>query len=148
MGREVGIDGAILNEWIDTPPPPSYEQQRRMVDEERDRRIAGGVNFAGKRFQTRPFDSENISGASTLALGAIAMGAAPGDLRWADPDHDFVWIAEDNSQVPMDALTMFGFGKTLLAHRKALIFAGSALKDRIASGESVDIADDANWPPA
>lgn len=147
MGQVIGQNGGVIESWIDPPPPPpSQEELRRAVDAERDRRIAGGVAFGGKRFQTRPFDCENISGASTAALGAMVSGAQPGNLRWADPDHDFAWIAEDNSFMPMDAQTMFGFGQAVLTHRKALMFAGSALKARIANGEAVIIDDDANWP--
>lgn len=47
---------------------------RASIDAERDRRIAGGFIFAGKRYQTRPEDRENIAGASTAALAAIMAG--------------------------------------------------------------------------
>ncbi|MBP1852113.1 DUF4376 domain-containing protein [Rhizobium halophytocola] len=99
------------------------------VDAERDRRIALGFTFDGVRYQFRPEDEANITGAGSLAGLAIAAGAEAGDLRWADLDHDFAWIAEDNSLHPMDAETMFAFSKAAMAHKQAHIFAGRALKN-------------------
>ena len=136
--QRLGWDGS---DWTveDLPPPTSAD-----VDAERDRRIAAGFTFAGKFYQTRPDDRENIMGASTAALAAIINGASPGDYRWHGGDADFVWIAEDNSEVPMDAQTMFAFGQAAMAHKQALIFNARALKNM--DPIPADYTDDAYWP--
>lgn len=141
-GRNVEIiDG--LPKWVNTledAPPPSA----RDVDAERDRRIAGGFEFAGKRYQSRFDDRENIAGASTAALAAMVNGAQKGDYRWHGGDSDFVWIAEDNSLNPMDAQTVFAFGRAAMAHKQAHIFAARALKD--ADPIPGGYQDDSYWP--
>lgn len=127
-------------------PPPEPEPTPADVDAERDRRIDGGFEFAGVRYQTRPGDRENIAGASIAALGAIGAGAQPGDYRWHGGDSDFVWIAEDNSMTPMDAPTMFSFGQSAMAHKQSLIFAARALKDM--DPIPADFDDDQYWDQA
>lgn len=114
------------------------------IDAERDRRVAAGFTFAGKLYQGRPEDRENITGASLAALAAMGAGAQPDDLRWHGGDEDFVWIADDNSLTPMDAQTMFAFGQAAMAHKQAMIFAARALKD--ADPTPSDYTDDAYWP--
>ncbi|WP_336057379.1 DUF4376 domain-containing protein [Nitratireductor sp. CH_MIT9313-5] len=114
------------------------------VDAERDRRINGGFTFNGIRFQSRPEDRENIIGAAISAEGAMRNGALPGDYRWHGGDSDFVWIAADNSTHPMDAQTMFNFGKAAMAHKQAHIFAARAIKDM--DPAPADHKDNQLWP--
>lgn len=102
---------------------------RADVDRERDRRIGAGFVHDGVLYQTRPSDRESISGVGPLALAAIIAGSQPGDLRWADPDSDFGWIAADNSVTPMDAQTALAFSQAAAAYKKHLIFAARTLKD-------------------
>ena len=99
------------------------------IDAERDRRIVDGFVFGGVKYQSRPEDRENISGASQVALEAIMNGAQPGDLYWHGGSTPFVWIASDNSLNPMDAQTMFNFGKAAMSHKQTLIFKARAIKD-------------------
>lgn len=132
-------DGAPVPVFEPVPPPTASE-----VDAERDRRIAAGFIFAGKLYQSRPENRENIAGASTAALAALVNGAQPGDLRWHGGDSDFCWIADDNSLTTMDAQTMFAFGQAAMAHKQAHIFAARALKD--ADPIPADYADDIHWP--
>lgn len=128
----------------------SAEQDRRRtelaaaIDAERDRRIDAGMTFGGVLYQTRPGDRENIAGKAMEAFMAITAGSQPGDLRWSNPDHDFAWIAEDNSLVPMDAQTVVAFGKAASAHKEAHVFAGRQLKDM--QPIPADYADDRWWP--
>lgn len=128
----------------------SAEQDRRRtgqaaaVDAERDRRIDAGMTFGGVLYQTRPGDRENIAGKAMEAFMAITSGAQPGDLRWSNPDHDFAWIAEDNSLAPMDAQTVVALGKAASAHKEAHVFAGRQLKDM--QPIPADYADDRWWP--
>lgn len=114
-----------------------------LVMIERDRRINGGFEFQGIRYQSRQQDMDNIAGASLAALAAITAGAQAGDYRWHGGDTDFAWIADDNSLVPMDAQTMFAFGQAAMAHKQALIFAARALKDL--PEIPVDFMDDKRW---
>lgn len=134
----LGWDGT---DWtVEALPPPSSDR----VDAERDRRIASGFTFAGKLYQSRPEDRENISGAALAAFAAIVNGAQPNDLRWHGGDSDFAWIAADNSLTTMDAQTVFAFGQAAMAHKQAHIFAGRDLKD--ADPTPADYADGGYWP--
>lgn len=98
------------------------------VDVERDRRM-GTFTFGGKAYDLKGQSLANVSGAGTLSLAAIINGAQPGDLRWADPEHDFTWIANDNTMTAMDAQTCWAFAQTAASHRKAMIFKARAIKD-------------------
>ncbi|KTT25135.1 DUF4376 domain-containing protein [Pseudomonas rhizoryzae] len=116
-----------------------------QVDAERDRRVGLGFEFQGKRYQTREAgDRENILGAMNSALAAIMAGAKAGDLRWADPQTDFVWIASDNQRVPMDAQTTLAFGQAATVRKSQLVLAGSALKAMMPTPQ--DFAADRWWP--
>ena len=128
-------------------PAPSKEVTpvtAEAVDAERDRRIDAGVQFQGVMYQSRATDRENIAGAAQLGFMAVVSGAQPDDLRWSSPDDDFVWIASDNSLVPMDAQTVVAFGKAAAERKQDLIFAGRQLKDM--SPIPADFADEKWWP--
>lgn len=121
-----------------------------LVSRRRDHLIEQGMTFAGLRYQTRSTDRDNIAGASVAALGAMTSGAQTEDYRWHGGASDFVWIAEDNSAVPMDAQTMFAFGRAAMAQKSALIFHARALKDAVAAAATkealaaIDI--NSGWP--
>jgi hypothetical protein len=125
-------------------PIKTQETMAALVDAERDRRIDAGFTFKGKLYQTRQTDRENIAGASQIAFMAIVGGAEAGDLRWADPDNDYVWIAMDNTLTPMDAQTVVEFGKAAAARKTQLIYAARELKNQ--TPVPVDYADDKWWP--
>lgn len=100
------------------------------VNEERDRRIDGGMTHAGHVFQTRASDRENIANLGLLALMQTSSGAAtPGDLRWLRPDKDFEWITADNQRVTMDAFAMRDFYQAGMAFKDALTFFARDTKD-------------------
>ena len=124
-----------------TPPAPAPTKE--AVNAERDRRVRGGFSFGGVLYQSRDQDMENIAGTASAALGAIMFGAQPDDLRWADPNKDFAWIAADNSLTLMDAQTAFSFGQAAMAHKQALIFAARVIKN----GDPViaDFAEQEHW---
>lgn len=132
---------------IKTAEDLEAEDQARLavqVNAERDRRINGHFTFNGVTYQRRPEDRENLAGAATNALAAITQGAQAGDLRWHGGAEDFVWIAADNSTVPMDAQTMFALGQAAMAHKQSHIFAARALKDMAII--PADYASDQYWP--
>ncbi|MEI4195238.1 DUF4376 domain-containing protein [Roseovarius sp. E0-M6] len=110
---------------------------------ERDRRIHGGFDFQGNRFQTRPEDLANISGAASSALLALSTGTPIDKTDWAVPGTPFAWIAEDNSLVSMDVGTMLAFSQAAMQHKATLIFRAKALKE---NGLAVnDLSLDAVW---
>jgi len=133
-------DGTNVVSFTPEPRQPTAAD----VDAERDARTAAGLTFIGFRFQTRPADLDNIAGSSTAALGALTMGAREGDLRWHGGEQDFGWLAEDNAFIPMDAQTMWAFGRAAMAHKSAHIFAARAIKGLIPI--PTDFSSDARWP--
>jgi len=141
------IDKVWTQQWSIINLVPSERVARApsadMVPDERDRRVNSGMTFNGIRFQTRDGDRENISGASILALSAIVAGAQPGDYRWHGGAEDFVWIAEDNSQVPMDAHTVLAFGAAAANQKATLIYRCRAIKDMVPI--PLDYDSDAYW---
>lgn len=139
----------VTQTWTITPLSPAElamvrQAEERAIDAERDRRIHGGMIFAGKLFQTRVEDQKRIAGAGTLALAAMVQGVEPGDLRWHGGTSDFEWIAADNSVMAMDAQTVFGFGQRAATWERDHIFAARTLK----SMEVIpaDFVDDSYWP--
>lgn len=128
-------DGAA---WQDGNPTPE------MVTAERDRRLRGTMTFGGNEFQVDLMSIVRISGAGSLAQGAIAAGAQPGDLRWNGGPVDFFWIAADNTPVPMDAQTMFAFAVAVATREAQFVAAARTLK--AASPIPADYADNSYWP--
>lgn len=118
--------------------------RKAAVDTERDRRIAAGFTYAGKLFQARQFDLDNIRSMATAASVKIVQGAQDGDYRWFDPNNDFYWIASDNTTMPMSAPDMVEFAMTAAAWGSKHILAAAALKklDPIPA----DFADNQWWP--
>ncbi len=117
---------------------------RAMIDAERDRRVVAGFVFAGKAFQLDLVSQQRITAMGADARFAIAAGAQPDDLRWADPDADFGWIATDNSVLLMDAQTMAAFADAAKLWVARHTFAARALKDADPIPE--DFTDDGHWP--
>lgn len=101
----------------------------KEINAERDRRLSADFEFQGKMYQRDPVSLARITGAATLAGFAVAGGAQVGDLRWANADQDFGWIASDNSVTPMDAQTCFAFGQAAANVETRLVFAAKALRE-------------------
>jgi len=119
------------------PVPVVYTAQN--VNQERDRRLQQDFTFNGNQFQRDTVSLSRITGAATLAGFAVAGGAQEGNLRWANANQDFGWIASDNSVVPMDAQTCFAFGQAAAAVETAIVFAAKSLR------ELDPIPDPATW---
>lgn len=122
------------------PPPVTAEQ----VDAERDRRIVANFTFGGTAYDFDAASKARITGMGTLAGFALAGGFGAGNLRWADASVDFVWIASDNTPVPMDAPTCFAFAKAAAAHESAHIFHARAIKSM--SPIPADFTANGYWP--
>lgn len=129
-------------------PEPTAEQiaarRRTAIDAERDTRIAAGFTFGGVRFQLDSESQDKVTAMGAAAKFAVLGGAQAGNLRWADPDRDFSWIATDNSQVEMDAPTMSAFADAAMQWVYAHTLAARALKDADPIPE--DFANDEHWP--
>jgi len=129
-------------EWIVEDKP--VENVKAAINLERDRRIAAGVAFNGKTFQSDPASIENIGNVATAALSYIVSGGAADEMYWQSPDVPFAWLAEDNTLMPMTPQMMIEFGNATLAHKSAIIFAARALKDM--NPIPADFTDDRYWP--
>jgi len=133
------VDGAVVR----TVTTVARIIQKEEVDFERDRRMQA-YTFSGKQFDFDSDSQTNISGAGTLALAAIINGAQPGNLRWANPATDFVWIAADNSTMTMDAQTCFAFAQAAAQWKASHIVAARTIKDM--NPIPADYTADARWP--
>lgn len=140
-GKWIASDPVAVQQIIDSyqAPPPTAEN----VNAERDRRLVADFTFQGVRFQRDERSLQRITGAATLA-GFARPFVQPGNLRWANPDRDFTWIASDNSLVPMDAHTCFAFGQAAANTETSIIFTAKALREM--DPIPLDFADDKWWP--
>lgn len=125
-------------------PPTSSPEFSDLVNAERDRRINAGFTFNSVDFDSDPDSRNNITGALSFAQLAISQGAEMGDLRWANPDIDFSWIASDNSLVTMDAHTCVEFCIAAMRYKSALYIAARTIKDLTPQPENY--TDDSFWP--
>lgn len=114
------------------------------VDAECDRRTQTMFVFAGVAYQLTERALTRITALGADARFAALAGAAPGNLRWADPDNDFGWIATDNSVTPMDAQTMAAFADAAKVWVSRNTFAARALKDM--TPIPADFNADTHWP--
>ncbi|MCP3878341.1 MAG: DUF4376 domain-containing protein [Sulfitobacter sp.] len=117
--------------------------RRRAVDAERDRRTNAGFTYLGHLFQSDQKSRENITGATTSAVAYLVSGGGVTEADWTGSGSPFVWLAEDNTAVPLTAPEMIAFGNAAMAHVAALIYKGRAIKalDPIPA----DFTDDSYW---
>lgn len=103
------------------------------------------ITFQGVEYD---FDEQSralIDKARVSAMNYIIVsGPQPGNLRWADPNMDFGWIAADNTFHTMDAETCLSFGTAAASWEGRHILAARAIKNLITV--PVDYASDARWP--
>lgn len=147
--REIKFDGVKIMVTVGYAPINLDERKALMsarVNDERNRIIDSGITFEGKQYQTDADSRENIAGAAQLAALAIAAGAKAGDYEWDGSRENFVWIAADNSVVPMDAQTVIAFARAVAEFKKHCIMRGYAVKQNIAAAadhselDGIDIA--------
>jgi len=117
---------------------------RAMVDRECDRRTRTMFVFGGVSYQLDERSIARITAMGADARFAALAGAGAGNLRWADPDNDFGWIATDNSVTPMDAPTMAAFADAAKVWVSRHTFTARALKDMTPIPS--DFADNSRWP--
>ncbi|WP_039017339.1 DUF4376 domain-containing protein [Halocynthiibacter namhaensis] len=129
----------VAGEWQHVAPLVSGAD----IDAERNRRITAGFNFEGHIFQADPESLANITGATTSAIGALMAGKAGDDVNWADPATPFVWLAADNTLVPMGPAQVVAFGNAAMAHKSQHIHAARVLKNT--NPIPANFADDNFW---
>jgi hypothetical protein len=135
-----GVDQAAADAaFASYTPPPSVTSDD--INQERDRRIAGGFVFGGNTYQSDPESRQRIANAAIEAIEAIIGDVSGGNLRWSDPANDFTWRAADNSEIPMDAPSMVDLHKEARAHEAMMIRRAQALKANPPS----DYTDDRHW---
>jgi len=134
----------IVRDKNETELQHESNQRILQIDSHRDQRILQGFVFYDVLYDSRPEDQKRISASLQFAYMSISAGAQANDLRWLDDDNDFVWIAKNNTLVPMDAFTVIEFAKAAVTWEKAHIFAARALKDMTIV--PVNFMDDEFWP--
>jgi hypothetical protein len=117
---------------------------KKDIEVEFARRVSTFV-YAGKEFDfvDGKGSDVNVAGAGTLALAAMIAGAQVGNLRWADPNLEFSWVAKDNSSVLMDAHTTLAFAQTAALWKARHVYASRRLKDQATI--PADYTSDAHW---
>lgn len=114
------------------------------VDFERDRRmrivVFGGVAYNFDEHSRAIIDKARVSAMNYI----IVNGPQTGNLRWADPNMDFGWIAADNTFHTMDAETCLSFGTAAASWEGRHILAARAIKNMIPV--PANYAADEWWP--
>ena len=137
-------------------PPRAKAALIAQVNADRDARIEGGFVFEGRPYQSRQSDRENIVRKGDRAQQDFDLDLVqPGQMCWDEslPEgQPFVFLAGDNSAVPMDAFTMVALRDAGEAFKQTCVFIARGAKDAIAAA-----ADDAtaeaiyagiDWPPS
>jgi hypothetical protein len=88
-------------------------------------RIAGGFTWSGTLYQIDPDSQAQITAFGAMALGSITD---PANSPWPP---GFTWIALNNSQVPMDAPTMYAFARAVATCVSGCILTLRAIKNAI-----------------
>ena len=131
-------DGGVIGPYV-APDLNSGD-----VDRERDRRLRTFV-FSGVAYDFDEASRALIDKARVSAMNYIIVaGPQPGNLRWADPNMDFGWIAADNNFHTMDAETCLSFGTSAASWEGRHILAARAIKNL--SPIPADYASNARWP--
>jgi Domain of unknown function (DUF4376) len=143
MGEWVSYleNGGVIDPYV-PGPVTSWD-----VNAERDRRITGGFDYMGYRFQSDEFSQRNMADATQAATGALSRDSTLWDdtnYRWQEnATEDFVWLTADNQQIPMGAPTVARLGQTMIRFKQHCVFVGRTLKDT--DPIPMDYKDDSYW---
>lgn len=96
----------------------------------RDRKIASGAEFNGKKVDTDPVSIRNILGSYAAATASL-IASVPFTINWR---------MNDNSLVPLDAISMIQMGNTVLKHVDFCYNRSWALKEEI-TNEDATVSD-------
>lgn len=140
---EQGPDGWIVRAKTAEEVEEEAEAARRavaaQVNAERDRRLAEGAPYAGKRIDVGDKGRADLSG-----MAVTAVAAASGSLPWPD-SYTLGWITSDNTRLPLPTAAD---GLALAAavgdwYARTIQYARD-LKDAALAGETIDIT--TGWP--
>jgi hypothetical protein len=122
----------------------SADDLTRLIDAERDRRIAGGIEYppgSGRVIQTREQDQTNISQQMLRAVALLTIGtpeAWGGGRLWLD--------ASGSNPLPLPTPeSMIDLGLAVGDRKEFLIFRAYQLKVQALAGEAVDYTSDPAW---
>lgn len=149
-GRTIPADpansdyAAVVAAGLPVAPYIEPPASKSDVDAERERRLCSFV-FSGVAYDFDESSRALIDKARVSAMNYIIVaGPQPGNLRWADANKDFGWIAADNTFHTMDAETCLSFGTSAASWEGRHILAARAIKNL--SPIPADYASDARWP--
>ncbi|MAD43584.1 MAG: hypothetical protein CMH98_01145 [Oceanospirillaceae bacterium] len=122
-----------------------------QINDDRDERLAAGVEFDGIVYQSREIDHTRVNGLYSRALRAQSQGSGTaGDYRWFNPEVDFSYTAADNSEHLMDADTVISMGEEFANRQLVLIKYAQSVKGQLRLAKSkfeIDaIMEDVVWP--
>ena len=123
--------------------------QRQKTDEAW--RYFDGLMRAGFTYSGALYQIDTAAQAQIAAMGVMALGSITDPVGSPWPA-GFYWIAADNSHVPMDAATMYGFGRAAAAYVSACVLRLRAIEDAIAAApdqptlDAIDVT--AGYPQA
>lgn len=140
---EQGPDGWVVRDKTAAELAAEEDARRRelaaQVNAERDRRLASGAPYAGRRIEVTDKGRADMGGMAVTAVAASA-GALPWPESYAQG-----WITSDNSRLPLptpaDGLALAAAVGDWYA---ATVQHARSLKDAVLGGEAVDIT--AGWP--
>ncbi|WP_104722191.1 DUF4376 domain-containing protein [Helicobacter mesocricetorum] len=102
------------------------ELKAEEINAKRDEVINAGVSFKGKVFQSAERDRNLLSAA--ISLYSLNNNIPP----------NFVWIAKDNTRVPMNLEDLIGLASLMALNVNENTLKARALKDRIEAAASTD----------
>lgn len=106
-----------------------------VIDANRDAEINNGVEFKGKMFQSAEKDRNLLT--STVTLYS-AVGSVP---------EDFVWIATDNTLVPMTLQELVQLGALMGQKVNECTIKARMLKDQLMKATTYEEASKISWYP-
>ena len=101
-----------------------------IINAERDKRIAGTVQYLGSVFDTDRDAQQNITGAAVLAQLALAQGAA----------FNIDWVTYSNDPIALDAMGVIELGQVVAQHKSAKIIEARNYKDAILNAATAEVA--------
>jgi hypothetical protein len=137
----VSEDDIILQDYVGSIQPYALADELLLIDAERDRRIAEGVEYpdgSGRTIQTRPKDLENVSQQTLRALVLREVPTAWGSRSWLD--------ASNGNPLPLPTPeAMLELALYIGNVKERLIYKSYEIKQKRRAGIEVDWTSDDAW---
>ncbi|WP_372395142.1 hypothetical protein ABMY26_06445 (plasmid) [Azospirillum sp. HJ39] len=133
----------VTYEVVDLPQAETRAAKIRAIDVERDRRLALGALYAGKRFSMSDTSRTDLSGMATTA-GLVLSGALP---VWPEA-YAQGWIAIDNGRHPLPTpADGIALAATVALAYSATVQHARSLKDMaLTADDPAEVDHLAGWP--